>query len=518
MQINKDSLLHKTFQFMSGRTFFVLVLLIFSVQAAWLAVSASYPMLYDEAHHVRLIDLYSEQLSPFIASQSSENISFFGELTRNPSYLFHYLLSFPYRLLSMFTDSFYVRVVGLRLINVLFVVIGLIYYKKLFIKARLSNSVVIAGLLIIISLPIFTFVAAHVNYDNLIFMLTPIFLIWGIKLLNKKEIRGILVFLTIGMFATLVKSSFLPVFAAAAVFIVAHALIFERHKAYTDITKSLKHVRLANMLPLLILFTGASVLFTERYIQNIVVYKDFSPSCSVVHSQEECVQNRIVRRNTEAEKRQTIDPVDIDNVVTYTREQWLPAMVEGLLVVGPASGVLEDFDRVVLFPERVRIGANPLSFLLASYWVLFIVSVLLLAYYWRELKKLPWFFFYVTIFGVYAVALLFLVNYTSYSEKGVAFAMQPRYLIFLLPIFVVYVVKCASIAVKGRLLRILVLVVFIGITTQGGGMQAYIVSSESNWYWQRERIIKSNDSLKSLFDSYIINSEGVENGFEPVNE
>ncbi len=52
---------------------------------AWIAVSAIYPMLFDEEYHLGIIEIYSHQLSPFITVQPPE-AAFHGDITRYGSY------------------------------------------------------------------------------------------------------------------------------------------------------------------------------------------------------------------------------------------------------------------------------------------------------------------------------------------------------------------------------------------------------------------------------------------------
>ena len=57
----------------------------------------------DEAYHYRAIQQHATQWSPVLNNQTDFVLT--GDLTRNPSYLYHYVFSFPYRLLTHFNLS-----------------------------------------------------------------------------------------------------------------------------------------------------------------------------------------------------------------------------------------------------------------------------------------------------------------------------------------------------------------------------------------------------------------------------
>src|SRR5689334_19618168 len=75
----------------------------FIFEALWVALSAVYPMAFDEDFHLGVIKIYAHQWLPFL-SDNAVNTGQFGALSRDPSYLYHWLMSFPFRLVALFTD------------------------------------------------------------------------------------------------------------------------------------------------------------------------------------------------------------------------------------------------------------------------------------------------------------------------------------------------------------------------------------------------------------------------------
>src|SRR4051794_33439598 len=94
----------KTLNLLRSRAFFVAIMVLFVIEAVWIAFSATYPMVFDENTHFGIIQLYAHKWSPLFLHQPP-HAEFAGALTRDPSYFYHYLMSFPYRLLTHTTSS-----------------------------------------------------------------------------------------------------------------------------------------------------------------------------------------------------------------------------------------------------------------------------------------------------------------------------------------------------------------------------------------------------------------------------
>src|ERR1700722_8925502 len=82
--------------FLQSPKCFLIILTMFVIESVWIAVSAGFPMAFDESFHFGIIKLYAKQWSPFFSHQPAGGNAY-GALTADPSYLYHYLMSFPYR-------------------------------------------------------------------------------------------------------------------------------------------------------------------------------------------------------------------------------------------------------------------------------------------------------------------------------------------------------------------------------------------------------------------------------------
>jgi hypothetical protein len=61
-----NRILHTIYRVLSSRRFFLVIIGIFVVEAAWFALTAQYPMAFDENYHFGIIQIYSHQWLPFI--------------------------------------------------------------------------------------------------------------------------------------------------------------------------------------------------------------------------------------------------------------------------------------------------------------------------------------------------------------------------------------------------------------------------------------------------------------------
>lgn len=97
--------------------FFGITLLIFVVETGWLACTSRFPMAFDEAYHFGLIRFFSHHPDPLVTSQAADTYKY-GALIQNSSLLYHYLMSFPYRLIAAVTQNPEMQVIALRFINI----------------------------------------------------------------------------------------------------------------------------------------------------------------------------------------------------------------------------------------------------------------------------------------------------------------------------------------------------------------------------------------------------------------
>src|SRR4051812_32904691 len=99
-------------KFLSSRKFFYATIVLLVLESLWIALTARYPQPFDEQVHFGLIQLHAQSWLPFFTNQPT-GADAYGAVVRDPSYLYHYLMSFPYRLLAHATSSEAAQIIGL---------------------------------------------------------------------------------------------------------------------------------------------------------------------------------------------------------------------------------------------------------------------------------------------------------------------------------------------------------------------------------------------------------------------
>src|SRR5260221_3428494 len=208
-------------KWLRSERFFYVIIALLGLQAVWFALSARYPMAFDENFHFGLIQLHTNQWLPFFTNQPA-HADIYGPVARDPSYLYHFLLSVPYRLITLFTYNQAVQVIILRFINIALALGAVILARRVLFRLGISRALSHASLLLFALVPIVPFLFAHINYDNLFFLV----LIWTLLLTfdwldalkrHQVSLSQTITLLSLLALGCLVKYPFLPVAVAIAV-------------------------------------------------------------------------------------------------------------------------------------------------------------------------------------------------------------------------------------------------------------------------------------------------------------
>ncbi len=133
---------------LGSRRFFYVVLAFFGLSGLWVALSAVFPMAFDEEFHLGIIRVYSGHWLPFLGGQP-DGADAYGAVAADPSYLYHYVMSFPYRIIALFTDNEMVQVILLRFINVGLFGLGLVLFRKVLLRAGTSPALTHGAILLL---------------------------------------------------------------------------------------------------------------------------------------------------------------------------------------------------------------------------------------------------------------------------------------------------------------------------------------------------------------------------------
>jgi hypothetical protein len=480
-------------RFFASKQFFWATVIILLFSSVWLVFSARYPMAFDENYHYGIIQQYAKQWSPFFenAPAGSESL---GDITRYPSYLFHYLMSFPYRFISLFTDSDSAKIILLRIPNVFMLLSSLFLFRRLFEKLKISPAIGNLSLFVFALIPNTPFLAAHISYDNVTIPLTALTLLLMVKLIEslrsgKLPLNVFVQFLCLGVLSSLVKYTYLPIFVAAFCYVLITYLYYRKPKniaifsaVRSQFTAYAMHKKILVVFAIVI----CAGLGFERYGVNMVKYQRPAPDCGQILSVESCRQYGPWGRDYRLKQRRKGDDPG-----------W------------PVSAYTSRWIRTTLHEFFFAINYNYVNHkpLVVLYWFALAVlaggvvaAILFARRIWRN-QTLRLF----AVLSLAYVAAVWIDNYGKFLEVHWPVAIHGRYLLPLVPIMAVVfgysykwlfeaVFRRSHLRVKNLLAAACVVVMLLG----GGGTLTYIIRSDQTWYWNNRAVITTNLFISDL--------------------
>ncbi len=482
-----------------SKNFFWLIILVFLLESIWFALSAIYPMAFDEAYHLTNIQIYSHQFSPFFLTQPPGPLTY-GPLIHNTSFLFHYLMSFPYRYIEGFTNNLPIQIIILRFIDIILLAAALFNFRKLLLKVKDEPALANLTILVFILVPIVPFLAGQINYDDLGILLTSISLLWTVRfveqLRKKQQINLPLLIgaVSTAFFVSIVSYLFLPILAAIIIYLTYVLLRFaelEPKKLKRAILYSWHRIKPLRKFALFVVLLISISLFVESYGVNIVKFHNPIPQCNQLLSIPDCQTYSPWYRNYLDQK--TYPPVDA-NPLRYT-VSWIYGMYERTLftINGPAG---------------VEGYANPPPLLGISITVAVVFGggVLLFIKYGRKiLRNNPYLKFLLFVDLVFLISL-WGRNYHDFIHLKSMIAINGRYLLpILIPIiFMIGLCYKELLHDHKNIMAAFTIVVFLGLL-QGGGVISFINASDSNWYWPKYHYVNHiNSAAQKIIKPVII--------------
>ena len=471
----------RVYGWLGSQKFFYIIVALLVFQALWIALTARYPQAFDENYHFGLIRLHAEQWLPYFTSHPPGG-EVYGAVSRDPSYLFHFLFSLPYRLLATATDSVAVQVISLRLANVALFVGGLLAYRKLLAELKISRRITNVVLFFFVLTPIMPLLAGQINYDNLIFLLTGLLFYVTVKFLRRLREHDIfdgsllLQILVYILFAGLVKYTSTPLSLAlmAIILFVVVRHFYRTASSFRDSIVWPKKVVLLLLVTLVLLLGGLSL---ERYGVNLARYHTPVPDCADVLTVEQC---------------KSYSPWVRDYI--YSQSYPKPS-AWGVFVYPGVWAHRMVFETMFTVSSRfasdgtVEYQAEP-PLTVANYtaWTLTVVGAVLMLYYLRRLWRLVY-LRYLLLAIIFYTLTLFAKNFSMYLHTGEAMAIHGRYLIPVFPVIYAAIALVFALFADHRLYRPqvktwLVIVTFL-LLLQGAGIITWIMQSDSRWYWQQ---------------------------------
>lgn len=492
--------------FLNSKRFFYAVVALLMLQAAWIALSGRFPMAYDEQNHLGIVKLYAEHVSPFWAEQPPGPAPY-SSVSRDPSYLYHWLMSFPYRLFDLFLKTDEAKVLAFRFVSIGLFAAGLVLYRKVLLRTTASPALVHTVLALFMLTPTVPFLAGQMNYDNLLFLLVAAILLLTMALVDgikagKPSGPKLALLLSLSMLAGLVKFPFLAILLPITTWV---AMVYYKRYGRKDWRGGARAIRTSFLAisknarwMLLLLLVLSSVLFLERYAGNVVRYGTPTPECDQVLDVERCMAFGPWRRNYniyQSKLNGTLEAAPKLDVYHFTYDEWLKLLTWQFFY--SLNGPIDGFSVGAPLPVPYYAGVGIAT-----------IGTLLVVIFYRYVFRRPYMrgLLFVACFYVF---VLWAQNYADFLRLNIATAIQARYIVIVLPILYLALALAFARALwklpaAKLMLGVLAIAAFM---TQGGGIGVYIVRSNETWWWQSGRVIEANQAAKRLLIPLIIGDD-----------
>ncbi len=399
-------------------------------------------------------------------------------------------MSFPLRFFQLFTSDTALQIIGLRLINISFIVGGLIYYKKaLCIIGGVSQSVINIVFLFLIITPVAAILPGSVNYDNLTFLLFAVFLLKAIRVIKSKKIEtlSIIWLLILGLSMSIIKWTSIALILPAILYICFDLYIKHRKKIFSLLYQSFLKISKLYLITLLAVLALFAALFIERPLVNIVEYGDADPDCAKVIGRERCLAypDYAIYDRVAEQKPINFSPI---NPVEYLLTFWVPGMIN---------------TQVNVLPLEASRSSTPTPIVKAVYFIFALIGVFLVVSYIRVYLKSSILRLLIVISLGY-VGLLFVRLYGAYDTYAVPAAISGRYLIPILPIFFyLTAISIRSMYGKNKKMLLASLLVVIIALSQGGGIVTQALSAQDRLYWDNNTMKSIDYKLRDILQTVV---------------
>ena len=457
------------------RAFAAVVVGAFAFQAAWVSLSARL-VIYDEEYHLLAVEAFSRHPTPFFEQTLADGE--LGDAERYGSWLYHYLMSFPWRVARGLGVGYDDRVLLLRLVTVLMVAASLVVFRRLFRELGATRAVANVAMLVVSVTPLLVFLAGAVSYDNMLMLMAALFFLSAVRLWRAEtfDVGLWLSVIALGTFGSLTKYTFLPIVAFLGVVLIVRQVphlraIGRESRLYLA---DLDRVVLTRRVALVVVALLGLALFIERYIVNLVVYGAPVPACERVHEVEICEIYGPWARNVALDAAYPDASPSLSSMIGFATNLWVPLMLQYSTLIGVVDAANEPVSST-----GPHVAGAILAFAVPA-----VLTVLLLA--WGRLRAIPGVRLLLGAAAFYLL-VLFGQNYLDYLTLGGAVGVAGRYALVVLPIAVglacigVAQVLAATSTTGVRSVKVLLLGVLVVGLTQGGGISSYLWAAQPGW-------------------------------------
>ncbi|MBC7708368.1 hypothetical protein H7Y63_04030 [Polaromonas sp.] len=477
-----QDLLYRTRTIIASQRFFQSIIVVSVVSATWIALTGHYPMAFDEDFHLGLIRVYASHSLPFFSNQPA-NADAYGAVARDPSFLYHYIMSFPYRLICLFTQNEHLQVLILRALNIALFTSCLPLFRQLLRRAGASAALAHTCLALFVLIPITPLMAAQINYDNAVLPLTAWLLLLALETratLGREKILILMKIMVIGLTGSLIKFAFLPIFLAVVAWLFFQLKPW-RMRSKPAVKELLDTFRTRTGGVLLGLIIVLSLFGLNRYGVNVIRYHDPIPDCGKVLSLDHCKYYGPYIRDYNF----SLNKTNYNTSLYEFSKEWLYGMWlrSTFAVDGPAT---QFQTRGPLFIPAITAIILPLLGVGAFLWR---GRQLLRSN--RASSSL-----FIAVSTIY-VGALWLQEYKLFKHTGLPVAINGRYLLLIILLAMFVFGQALSLGL-GRLTYLKTGLATLSIIAMlwGGGALTYILRSSDAWYWNGGVIKAANHGVQ----------------------
>lgn len=473
----------------SSKYFFYGVLLLATAQGVWYALSFQ-PSLFDETKHLEKIFIYSHHFSPFLGNQNPA-WDYVGPIARDGSYFFYYVMSWPLRLVRVFTDNAQFQILSLRMLCLGFFVAGLAVYRKALLEAgKIPKAAINLSLLFFVITPAFAALPGAVNYDNVVFFLFSYMLLLGVQSVKSRKIlpKTLLTLLMLGLIMSIVKWTAIALFIPLFLYITYDLYQKFGRKLPNILKASFKTIPTIQLILLLAAVCVLIGLFIERPVQNQLRYGSANGRCEKVIGKERCMKfdEYSIYAQVDAKKPKDFKPLD---PAQYAIRVMGPRMINAQVAVLPVAASSQ--------------GTGALPIIQTLYFTMVPLGLFVGAMYVRDFLKTNTHKLLLSIASVYSLVLLSDL-YKVYVKHGAPSALHSRYLLPIYPIFLCFIIMAYKrLLLNQKLLSLILFLLVLAGFSQGGGIINQSILSQDRLYTNNKLIKRYNEGQRSFLSKVV---------------
>ena len=449
----------------------VLLFLLFFLQSLFFALYVREGIFPDEAHHLKLSQLYSETLGKPSNSEESFHL---GSIENIP-YLYHWISGRILNIKKVILPSVDDLIV-LRIFTVITGVINLyIAYEivKSITKDKLQHILVIGMLS---NTLMFSFISAGVGYDPLVILFSFLSILLTLKLLEKNSLTLLLLLVLILLAGILTKITFLPLALVVVIFVVV-TIVKQRKKYFKEIKSTVKDKDELNyLIPLLIVISFFLFLTLDLYLGNIIKYKNLTPSCTQAMKEEDCM--RSIEFSSYLEIHENASSQEERLKPYWYIPHWVYLMTDRVYGIFGHQSMLLSYGQFSRYFGIIALGI-----------ILFLTNC--------GVKNSKYKFF-ISLILFYVFILMYRTNYQGYLSHGLLHAaVQGRYIFpVIAPIYIV--VTQGLLSFKSKYVRAIIFGIVLSVFVYGN-MPFFMKNFTEDWFFENSKgteiIINTRDFL-----------------------